>query len=255
MTIRIGIAGIRGRMGREVAALAMRDSELAVIGGLSRHSETADAESMRIVSEPTELLPGIDVLVDFTAPDAAATLAGACAATGVALVSGTTGLDASQEATMRAAAERVPVFRAANMSPGVNALIAVLPGLVRALAGYDIEIVEAHHRYKVDAPSGTALALARAAAAAREGSLAERARYGRAGVSPRAPEEIGIHAVRGGGNPGEHAVILASDGEEIRLAHRSFSRAAYAEGALRAARLLVTQPPGWYEPATLPGFL
>jgi 4-hydroxy-tetrahydrodipicolinate reductase len=156
---------------------------------------------------------------------------------------------------MRTAAGHVPVFRAANMSPGVNALIAVLPEFVRALAGYDIEIVETHHRHKVDAPSGTALALARAAAASGGGPLAERARYGREGVSPRAAEEIGIHAVRAGGNPGEHAVILASDGEEIRLAHRSFSRAAYAAGALRAARLLVTQPPGWFEPATLPGFL
>jgi 4-hydroxy-tetrahydrodipicolinate reductase len=255
MAIRVGIAGIRGRMGHEVAALAARDPDVVLVGGISRRPETANAGAVPTVRDPAALLPEIDVLVDFTAPDATPTLADACAVAGVAFVSGTTGLDASQDEMVRAAARRIPVFRAANMSPGVNALIAALPGLVQALAGYDIEIVEAHHRYKVDAPSGTALALARAAAGANGAPLAERARFGREGVSPRTPEEIGIHAVRAGGNPGEHTVILASDGEEIRLAHRSFSRAAYAQGALRAARLLVSQPPGWYEPATLPGFV
>jgi 4-hydroxy-tetrahydrodipicolinate reductase len=255
MTIRLGIAGIRGRMGREVASLAASDPEVVLVGGISRRPEASDSGGVNVVAEPADLLPEVDVLVDFTAAEAAAGLAKACAAAGVAFVSGTTGLDVNQEATVRAAAERVAVFRAANMSPGVNALIGVLPALVRALAGYDIEIMEAHHRYKVDAPSGTALALARAAADASGAPLVERARYGREGVSPRAAEEIGIHAIRSGGNPGEHAVILASDGEEIRLAHRSFNRAAYAQGALRAARLIAGQPPGWYEPATLPGFL
>jgi 4-hydroxy-tetrahydrodipicolinate reductase len=127
--------------------------------------------------------------------------------------------------------------------------------IVRALQGYDVEIVESHHRHKADAPSGTALALARAVAEASGGDLEGRARYGREGARPRESEEIGIHAIRGGGNPGEHTVILAGDGEEIRLSHRAFSRASYAEGALRAARLIADQPPGWYEPATLPGFL
>jgi 4-hydroxy-tetrahydrodipicolinate reductase len=242
-------------MGREIASLAANDPEVILVGGLSRSADASQPGDVNVVADPAGLLPGIDVLVDFTAPEAAAALANACAALEVAFVSGTTGLDAGQEATVRAAAQRVPVFRAANMSPGVNAFLAVLPILVRALDSYDIEVVEAHHRYKADAPSGTALALARAAADASGAPLAERARYGREGVSPRAPGEIGLHAVRSGGNPGEHAVILASDGEEIRLAHRSFSRAAYAQGALRAALLIAGQPPGWYEPATLPGFL
>jgi 4-hydroxy-tetrahydrodipicolinate reductase len=173
----------------------------------------------------------------------------------VPLVSGTTGLDVAQIATVRAAAERVAVFHAANMSPGVNAALAVLPTLVRALGDYDVEIVEAHHRHKADAPSGTALALARAVAGLSGEALDGRLRHGREGTSLRDASEIGIHAIRAGGNPGEHTVILASEGEEVRLSHRAFSRASYAAGSLRAARLIVGQPPGWYDPATLPGFL
>jgi 4-hydroxy-tetrahydrodipicolinate reductase len=255
MTVRIGIAGLRGRMGREIAALATRDPAFTLVGGVGRAPGVLDASDIEIVADARDLLPRIDALIDFTAPQGTVAHAATCAAVGVPLVSGTTGLNDAQMAALRDAAARVPVFHAANMSPGINASLAVLPALVRALAGYDIEIVETHHRHKIDAPSGTALALARAVAAASGGDLADRAAYGRQGVSPRAAEEIGIHAVRGGGNPGEHVVILAGEGEEVRLSHRAFSRAAYAEGALRAARLIVAQPPGWYEPATLPGFL
>jgi 4-hydroxy-tetrahydrodipicolinate reductase len=257
MAIRIGIAGIRGRMGREIAALARSQPDVKVIGGISRQIDGAASagDATRFVSDATELLPDVDVLIDFTNAEAAASHATACATLGVPLVCGTTGLDATQRAALRAAAERVAVFHAANMSLAANAAMAVLPQLVRALAGYDIEIVETHHRYKTDAPSGTALALARVAAEASGEPLQERAVFGRAGASRRASMEIGIHAVRAGGNPGEHAVILAGDGEEIRLSLRSFSREAYAQGALRAAWLIVGQPPGWYEPATLPGFV
>jgi 4-hydroxy-tetrahydrodipicolinate reductase len=250
MTLRIGIAGIQGRMGREISALAAKHPEITVVGGLGRRGGKPP-----VFANAAELLPDIDVLIDFTSPAAAAANAMACAAAGRPLVSGTTGLDSAQSATVREAAGSVAVFHAANMSPGVNAMLTVLPILVRALAGYDIEIVETHHRHKADAPSGTALALARVVADASGSPLASRARYGREGAALRRPDEIGIHAVRAGGNPGEHAVILTGDGEEIGLSHRAFGRAAYAEGALRAARLIANQPPGWYEPATLPGFL
>jgi 4-hydroxy-tetrahydrodipicolinate reductase len=255
MTVRVGIAGIRGRMGREVAALAATDPGFRLVGGLSRCDGDDLPDGLRVTSNARALLNDIDVLIDFTTPTAAAGYAPACAEAGVALVTGTTGLDAAQSAALREAAERVAVFQAANMSPGVNAAMAVLPALTRALAGYDVEIVEAHHRDKADAPSGTALALARVVAEASGTALDGRAVYGRDGARRRAPGEIGIHALRGGGNPGEHAVIFSGDGEEIRLSHRSFDRSAYAAGALRAARLIVRQPPGWYEPATLPGFL
>lgn len=255
MAVRVGIAGITGRMGREIAALAVKDPEIEVVGGVCLQSGPGEVSGIPVVGDIRALLSGIDVLIDFSAPEGAARVAGACVAEKTPLVTGTTGLDNAQLAALRAAAERVAVFQAANMSPGVNAILAVLPALVNALAGYDLEIVETHHRYKADAPSGTALALGRAIANASGDALDERARHGREGVRRRTAEEIGIHAVRAGGNPGEHTVILAGDGEEVRLTHRAFSRAGYAEGALRAARLIVGQPPGWYEPATLPGFL
>ena len=257
MTLRIGIAGIRGRMGREIAALAVTDQRVTLIGGLSRRARTAETEpdGVRLFADVAALLPQIDVLIDFSAPVATVEHATACASAGVSMVCGTTGLDAAQMGVLRVAAARVAIFHAANMSPGVNAALAVLPALVRALQGYDVEIVEAHHRHKVDAPSGTALALARAVADASGGDLEGRLRHGREGARRRDPDEIGIHAIRSGGNPGEHEVILAGEGEELRLTHRAFSRASYAEGALRAARLIVGQPPGWYDPMTRPGFL
>jgi len=257
MTLRIGISGIRGKMGREIAARVVNDHGMTLIGGLSRKSHTAASgpDGVRLFADVTELLPEIDVLIDFSAPAGTAEYATACASASVPMVCGTTGLDVAQMATLRVAAKRVAVFHAANMSPGVNAALAVLPALVRALQDYDIEIVEAHHRHKVDAPSGTALALARAVAAASGGDVEGRARYGREGASRRDADEIGIHAIRAGGNPGEHTVILASEGEELRLSHRAFSRASYAEGALRAAGLIGGQSPALYDPATLPGFL
>jgi 4-hydroxy-tetrahydrodipicolinate reductase len=257
MTVRIGIAGLRGRMGREIAALAANDPRVAVVGGLGRRTRGAEPgpDGVPLFAETADLLSEIDVLIDFSTPEGSVAHASACASSGVPLVCGTTGLDAGQLADLRAAAEQVAVFLAANMSPGVNAAIAVLPMLVRALQDYDVEIVESHHRHKVDAPSGTALALARVVADATGGDLEGHARYGREGSCLRERGEIGIHAIRAGGNPGEHTVILTGDGEEIRLSHRAFSRASYAEGALRAARLMASQPPGWYEPTTLPGFL
>jgi len=134
---------------------------------------------------------------------------------------------------------------------GISALLAALPALVRSLQGYDIEIVEQHHRHKTDAPSGTALALAEAIAGALGADLSARASYGRHGHAPRRPGEIGIHAVRAGGNAGEHVVIIADEGEEIRVSHRAYSRRTFALGALRAAAWLRQQPPGWYGMADL----
>ncbi|MBW3631770.1 MAG: 4-hydroxy-tetrahydrodipicolinate reductase [Chloroflexi bacterium] len=257
MTVRVGIAGLRGRMGHEIAALGVNDPRIMVVGGLSRRTRDGEPgpNGIPLFAETADLLSEVDVLIDFSAPEGSIIHASACASSGVPLVCGTTGLNASQMAELRSAAERVAVFHAANMSAGVNAALAVLPMLVRALQDYDVEILESHHRHKVDAPSGTAMALARVVADATGGDLEGRARYGREGASLREPGEIGILAIRAGGNPGEHTVILAGDGEEIRLSHRAFSRVSYAEGALRAARLIANQAPGWYEPTTLPGFL
>jgi 4-hydroxy-tetrahydrodipicolinate reductase len=257
MPTRIAIAGMNGRMGREVAAATAADEEIVLVGGVVRAGSlgsAADGTSGRVVEHVEEIVDECDVLIDFTAPDATLCFARACAAAGRAFVTGTTGLSAAQDDELRTLGAAIPVFVARNMSVGLNAVLAILPALVCALDGYDIEIVETHHRHKRDAPSGTALALTEAIAAARETPrsqppsrlLAERAVYGRQGVAPRTAGEIGIHAVRAGGNAGEHRVLFADEGEEIVVTHRAFSRRTFALGALRAAKFLVRQPVGSY---------
>ena len=260
--MRIVIAGVTGRMGREVAAVAEAEPGVEIVGGTVRPGSSAAEQTWqavtgvavpgaRIVTDARELLAGEAVLIDFTAPAATVAHARACAATGAALVSGTTGLSAAEQAAVEAAAARVPVFLARNMSQGVSALLAALPAIMRALSDYDVEIIEAHHRHKADAPSGTALALAEAITAVLGTQLDERAVFGRHGLAPRQGAEIGIHAVRGGGNPGEHTVVIADEGEEVRLSHRAFGRRAYARGALRAAAFVHGRPPGLYGVADL----
>ncbi|HEU5434544.1 MAG TPA: 4-hydroxy-tetrahydrodipicolinate reductase [Thermomicrobiales bacterium] len=257
MTTRIAVAGAAGRMGREVLAAAPGYSDLALVGAIVR-PETDPARlpafgdaGCRVVDDPAALAGAVDVMVDFTNPAATVVLADWCARAGVGFVSGTTGLSPEQIVRLDAAAARVPVFHARNMSPGIDAILRALPALLAALPGYDVEIVETHHRHKRDAPSGTALAIAETVAKAIEAHLPDDAVFGREGIAPRRGGEIGIHAVRGGGNPGEHAIVIAGDGEEIRLAHRSFGRRAYADGALRAARFVAGRPPGRYGMADL----
>lgn len=256
MALRIGIGGIGGRMGRELTAAALADPSLLLIGGVERAEAAAAARvalgsALQVVERLEDLLPQVDVLIDFTTPEATAAHARACAAAGCPFVSGVTGLSSGQLAVLHEAARSIPVFYSRNMSLGVNALLAALPALVQALDGYDVEIIEAHHRHKVDAPSGTALALAETVAGALGIDLGTRAVYGRQGVAPRQRGEIGIHAVRGGGNAGEHTILLADEGEEIQIVHRAYSRRTFALGALRAATFVVRQPPGFYTMAAL----
>lgn len=258
MTIQIVIAGAAGRMGREVAAAAAELPNVNVLGGLLRPGSAAgnswqDVPGLPVrgavlKDDPTSLLAGAHALIDFSTPAGAVGYARACAIASIPFVSGTTGLSEVDLGELRVAARRIPVFYARNMSLGTAALVAALPGIAAALEGFDIEIVETHHRHKVDAPSGTALALAEAISGGPDAAGQSQLSFGRQGIAPRQPGEIGLHAVRAGGNPGEHQVIFASDGEEVRLSHRSFSRRAYALGALRAATFVAGQPPGWYEP-------
>jgi 4-hydroxy-tetrahydrodipicolinate reductase len=249
--IRIAIAGIGGRMGREILAAAAADSSIWVVGGtVNATSIPAQAETfgseLTVGGALSELPERVDVVIDFTKPGVTLQNAHWCAAQGVPFVSGTTGLSAEQLGELQSASERAPIFYARNMSLGLNALIELLPRLVMALDGYDIEITETHHRGKKDAPSGTALALAEAIAAGRQGGPDAHLVYGRTGLSPRTPSEIGMHSLRAGGNAGEHTVLFADEGEEVRLTHRALSRATFALGALRAAKFLAGQPPGWY---------
>jgi 4-hydroxy-tetrahydrodipicolinate reductase len=257
MVVRVAIAGIGGRMGRELTAAVVADAELALIAGVVRAGSPAVGKSVfevtgtgapgaPVVDQAAAILSDVDVLIDFTRPDATVAHARACVEAGRPIVAGTSGLTLTQRDELLAIAGAVPVFYAPSMSLGVAVLLDALPAIARVLDGYDVEIVETHHRHKADAPSGTAMALAEAIASGQTLPLEQRTVYGRRGVQPRSPGEIGIHAVRAGGNAGEHAVTFASDGEQIQLTHRAYSRHTYALGALSAAKFIVRQPPGFY---------
>jgi 4-hydroxy-tetrahydrodipicolinate reductase len=190
-----------------------------------------------------------DVLVDFTAPDSTARLVARAAEAGIAAVIGTTGLGEPERAAIERAAREIPIVCAANMSLGVNVLFGLLRQAAHALGDdYDIEIVEAHHRQKKDAPSGTALAIADVLADALKRDPKTDFRHGRVGdVGARTTREIGIHAVRGGDIVGDHTVHFCGIGERIELSHRASSRETFARGALRAAEWLRDRDPGLYD--------
>jgi 4-hydroxy-tetrahydrodipicolinate reductase len=238
MAIRIGILGLGGRMGRllaeEVAAAG------AVLAGGTGRGE-----------DPAPLFAAADVVIDFTNASTAEAHSAAAAAAGVPFVLGTSGLNAAQEAAVARAAERVPVVYAANFSPGVTLFLALAERMAAALPGesYDAEIIEMHHRQKVDAPSGTAVALGRAVARGRGTTLeacgVESGRDGHTG--PRRTGAIGFAALRGGQVVGEHTLVFAAASEQIALTHRSFDRRVYATGAVQAALWLRGRAPGLYD--------
>ncbi len=190
-----------------------------------------------------------DVVIDFSVPDATVAAATAAAAAGAALVSGTTGLTPDQHAAVAAAAGRVAIVSAPNMSLGMNVMFAITQRVAATLDdAYDIEIVEIHHNRKVDAPSGTALGLGRAAAAGRNVDLDDRQVLSRAGhTGPRTPGDIGFATLRGGNAVGDHTVMFCGDNERIELTHRATGREIYANGAIHAALWAVRQPPGLYD--------
>jgi len=259
--LRVAIPGCAGRMGRAlVQALAAADDMQLCGASEAGGSPTLgqDAGSVAgltlgipVTADLETLLADAQGVIDFTLPHVTADLCPRCAERGLPLVVGTTGLSAEQHAGLERAAERIPVVFAANMSVGVNVLLRLVEQAAALLGpGYDLEVVEAHHGRKVDAPSGTALALARALVAATEqqGPLEDRARHGRHGaVGARAPAEIGIHAVRGGDVVGEHTVFFLGEGERLELTHRASSRQTFARGALRALRWATGRPAGLYD--------
>jgi 4-hydroxy-tetrahydrodipicolinate reductase len=248
---RVAVIGAAGRMGREVARVALEDESFELVGGVvEAQAPDLGADLGELcswgragVGATKEPPAGADALVEFTTPEATVEHLGY----GRPVVIGTTGLSDEQLARVEEAAGNVPIVLAPNMSLGVNLVREVVRELTEKLgAGYDVEIVEAHHRNKVDAPSGTALLLARAAAEGRDRDLDEISVYGREGRSPRGEGEIGIHALRGGAVVGEHRVIFYGLGEEVEVAHRALSRRTFATGALRAARFVAGAPPGLY---------
>ncbi|MGF1641401.1 MAG: 4-hydroxy-tetrahydrodipicolinate reductase [Rhodospirillales bacterium] len=257
--MRIGIVGCAGRMGRILVREVLATGGATLSGGI----EAAGHESvgtdvgalagcppcgLTVGDVAARLFAASDAVIDFTAPATVAAHARLAAEHGAALIVGTTGLQQVDHAALAAAGERVAVVQAANMSIGVNLLL----GLTRQLAAilgrdFDIEIVEMHHRHKVDAPSGTALALGEAAAAGRGVALTDVARRSRDGqIGPRPAGEIGFATLRGGDVVGEHAVIFAGEAERVELVHKASSRAVFARGAVRAALWTAGRPPGVY---------
>jgi 4-hydroxy-tetrahydrodipicolinate reductase len=237
-------------MGELIARAVLADRRFALAGLLTRADDPALATTPfpggpRLETDPACVLARGQVMIEFTTADATVALAGAAAAAGVALVSGTTGLGTDAEAALALAARVVPVVAAPNMSRGVALLAELAARAASALSDFDLEIEERHHRLKADAPSGTALALARVLARAR-GAGAEAYRHGRSGRGLRTREEIGIHALRGGDWVGEHTIYLAGPGETIELRHRAESRTAFVSGALAAAVFAAAAPPGRY---------
>lgn len=257
--LNVVIAGSSGRMGHALLEGVFTDTELKLHAALDHATSTAigrDAGELvgapcgvNIASDVTTALPGADVLVDFTRPEAGMEYLAACRKSGTKLVIGTTGFSPEQKQAIQNASKDIAIVFAPNMSVGVTLLINLVQAAAKVLAeGYDIEVIEAHHRHKVDAPSGTALRLGEAAAAALGRNLSECAVYGREGVTgERDPSTIGFATVRGGDVVGDHTVLFAGIGERVELTHKASSRATFALGALRAAKFLATKPSGLYD--------
>lgn len=244
MTVRLAIAGAGGRMGRMLIEAASKDAMVSVTAALEHGASPlvgATVDGIRVTADIEAALSNADVLIDFTRPEGTLVHLAHCAQLGVRAVVGTTGFDAAGTEVIARMAKQTGVVHAPNMSMGVNVTARLVRDAARALGmDADIEVFEAHHRHKVDAPSGTALMLGRVAAEARGQKLDEVAVYDRHGVTgERVAGTIGFTTMRAGDIIGDHTVFLVLNGERIEITHRSNSRATYAEGAIRAAKWLV----------------
>jgi 4-hydroxy-tetrahydrodipicolinate reductase len=248
---RIAVVGAAGRMGREIVRAALEDESFELVGGVVEPGAPELGSDLGElcgygkagVAAAEDPPDDAEALIEFTTPEASVEHLSYRRP----VVIGTTGLSEAQLAQVEETAKSFPIVLAPNMSVGVNLLREVVRELSDKLgAGYDVEIVESHHRNKVDAPSGTALLLARAAAEGRGKDFEDIAVYGREGRAPREEGEIGIHALRGGAVVGEHRVIFYGSGEEVEVIHRALSRRTFATGALRAARFVAGVEPGLY---------
>ena len=240
--IQVVPTGMDGAMGTAVREVAEGSDDCVTNWGVSGSSERPGALAPQLPDLFAER--GGDVLVDFSGPESSVAYVEACAEIGVPCVVGTTGFDEEREERLRAASESVPVLKAANFSRGVHVLSALVHEVAATLPEYDIELTETHHNRKRDAPSGTANRLLEEIESARETTGRV---HGREGEAPRETGEVGVHARRAGTITGEHEVLLAGGGEELRLTHRAESRRVFAEGALDAAVWLAPRSPGWYD--------
>jgi 4-hydroxy-tetrahydrodipicolinate reductase len=262
--MKIAVAGAAGRMGQMLVREIARTEDCTLAGALEGAGSNAigreagevagvgtshrSLKGVKIVSDLGAALANADAVIDFTVPAATVAHAKAAAEMGVAMVIGTTGLDPQQTAAVHEAAKKIPILWAANMSIGINILLSLVEKTAAMLdPSYDIEVLEMHHRHKIDAPSGTALALGRAAAAGRQVKIEDvwrKSRDGHTGARPTG--EIGFATLRGGEEVGVHTVMFAAAGERLELNHRAFSRETYASGAVRSALWLQGKSPGLY---------
>ena len=259
MTTRLAIAGVSGRMGRALLEAIAAEPSCALVSAIARPGSPlvgldagviyGTVSGVMVGDEIAPALANAQALIDFTRPEATLAYLEVCVATQIPIVIGTTGFNEADTRRIQAAAQHIPIVFAPNMSVGVNLLMKLAELAARVLdKGYDIEIIEAHHRHKIDAPSGTALGLGRAVANTLNRDLAACAVYGREGVTgERSPETIGFATVRGGDIVGDHTLMFAGIGERIELTHKASSRATFTQGALRAANWLQGQPPGLYD--------
>ncbi|MSQ53736.1 MAG: 4-hydroxy-tetrahydrodipicolinate reductase [Betaproteobacteria bacterium] len=250
--MKIAIAGATGRMGGTLIEGVLKDGALTLAAALEMPGHAAlgkDAGGVALRADIDGAVAACDALIDFTRPAGALAHLDACVRAGKMMVIGTTGFSAAEQAKIDAASRRIAVMMAPNFAVGVNVLFKLAGDAAKALGNdFDVEIVEAHHRHKVDAPSGTALKLGEIVAGALGRKLNAVAVHGREGdTGARERKVIGFHAIRGGDIVGEHTVIFAGEGERVELTIRSQSRMTYALGALRAAKWLRGKPPGLYD--------
>jgi len=264
--VRVAVAGASGRMGRMLIEAVEQAPDCVLSAVLDiPGSPTMGSDATAWLGRASGVVVGCDlqaaaavsdVLIDFTRPEGTLAHLRACRAHGTRMVIGTTGFSTEQKAEVAAQAQHIGVVMAPNMAVGVNVVLQLLDMAARGLnEGYDIEIVEAHHRHKVDAPSGTALRMGEVLASALGLNLSDCAVYGRAGVAgERDPSTIGFSTVRGGDVVGDHTVMFLGSGERIEITHKSSSRVTYAQGSLRAARFLMGRGAGLFDMAQVLGF-
>jgi 4-hydroxy-tetrahydrodipicolinate reductase len=258
--VRAAVAGIAGRMGSRIAQLIRETEGIELAGGFEQPGHSAEGREIAefiggsptglIVANSIEAVLGVaDVVIDFTSASASCRHLASASAAGKPMVIGSTGFSAEQVQKAKDLTQTIPCVLAPNMSMGVNVLFKIVADVARMLGeGFDIEIVEAHHRFKKDAPSGTAIKLAQVAAEALERDLDRVGVYARHGIiGERTEREIGIQTVRAGDIVGEHTVMFGGMGERIELTHKAHSRDNFARGALRAAKWVVSQPAGLYD--------
>lgn len=264
--LKVAVFGAAGRMGRAVLSCILEADDLTLVGAVTEPGDAllgrdagelvgGAAAGIPLTDERSQGLNKAQAAVDFTLPTATEANVRACVEHGTAIVIGTTGLTERQRNALEKAAHEIPIVYARNLSVGVNVFMELVARAAKALGdGYDVEIAETHHRHKVDAPSGTALALGERIAAARGRKLDELAVYARHGqTGPRVPGTIGFSVVRGGSVVGEHAVRFIGAEEEVEFFHRAADRKTFARGALRAARWAAAQAPGLYSMADVLG--